>query len=75
MATADALDAALWLRARPARKRSGLSPTTLSSLAAAGRIRTLALPGVSIRFHAGDCDTIRRELVGEPAEAPATASA
>ena len=35
--------------------------------ALAGRIRTLALPGSSVRFHAGDCDKIRRELAGEHA--------
>ena len=70
MALADAIDAAQWLRANTARSRSGLSPTSLNHLALAGRIRVLALPGLPIRYHAGDCDSIRSELAGEPAGRP-----
>jgi hypothetical protein len=71
MANADAIDRALWLRANTARTRSGLSPSSLTHLALAGRIRVLALPGLPIRYHGDDCDAIRRELAGEPAGRPA----
>ena len=67
MAIADAIDQALWLRGTVARKRSGLSPSSLNNLALAGRIRVLALPGSAVRYHGGDCDAIRRVLAGEHA--------
>ncbi len=71
MANADAIDTSQWLRANSARSRSGLSPSSLTHLALAGRIRVLALPGLPIRFRAEDCDMVRRELSGEPAVRPA----
>ncbi len=64
MAHADAIDAAQWIRANHARERSGLSRANLTAFALSGRIRTLAVPGVPIRFNAEDCDAIRRELAG-----------
>ncbi len=64
MATRDTIDAALWIRTIRARERTGLSHANLTAFALAGRIRTLAMPGMPIRFHAGDCDSIRAELAG-----------
>jgi hypothetical protein len=74
MALADAIDAAQWLRANTARKRGGLSPSSLTNLALSGKIRTLALPGTAVRFHAADCDAVRRELAAVPG-VPAAAGA
>ena len=67
MATPDAIDQNLWIRGVHARKRSGLSQTSLVNLSLAGKIRTLALPGLSVRYRGEDCDLIRRELAKVPA--------
>ena len=70
MATPDTIDAALWIRTVRARERTGLSQTNLVTFALAGRIRTLAMPGVPIRSHAGDCDSVRAELAASVQTGP-----
>jgi hypothetical protein len=74
MAVADVIDGEVWIRRYPAQKRTGLSERNLLTLALAGRIRTLTLPGVGIRFCVDDLDQVVSELQVTPKQQPAAAA-
>lgn len=67
MAVSDLVAGDVWTSGAEARRRSGLSRTILASMCIAGRIRTMSLPGLAIRYHGADCDKLRLELAKEPA--------
>jgi hypothetical protein len=66
-----AIDASVWLRRNTALRTFGLTGTALTNLALSGKVRTLALPGVAVRYRAGDLEAIRRELADQTAAASA----
>ena len=60
MATASAIDTSVWVHGTKARARAGITATTLHHLSLSGRIRTLALVGLPVRYNGADCDEIRK---------------
>lgn len=53
-----AIDPAIWVSRAEARRRAGLSLTMLHVMVSSGRVRTLALPGISVKYRAEDLDSL-----------------
>lgn len=53
--------ASIWLKAKPAADRLGVTVYTLHNMALAGQIRVKNEPGQTPRFHADDVDRLAAE--------------
>lgn len=61
-APAVAFDPNAWLSGRQARTTASITPARLWQLVAAGQVKTIALPGVAVKFNREDVERVAAEL-------------